>query len=118
MRKGMSAVNAYIAAAPKGARAQLVKLRKMIRALAPEAEEGISYRMPYYKYKGMLAGFAAFEDHVSLFGALSDEHKVWFRRYSTARGTIRFPIGTPLPAALITRLIKARMKRNEARKRR
>lgn len=118
MKHFVNDVDAYIAAAPKQARAQLVQLRKMIKAVAPEAEEGISYRMPYYKYYGMLAGFAAFEDHVSLFGALSDEHKEWFRRYDTAKGTIRFPIGKPLPVALIKRLIKTRMRRNEARKRR
>lgn len=118
MTKTPHDVDAYIAAAPKEARAQLVRLRRIITSVAPAAEEVISYRMPYYKYYGTLGGFAAFEDHVSLFGALSDEERDWFRRYDTARGTIRFHIGTPLPAALITRLIKARMRRNEARRRR
>lgn len=118
MTKTPSDVDAYIAEAPKDARAQLVRLRRIIKAAAPAAEEVISYRMPYYKYHGALGGFAAFEDHVSLFGALSDEERNWFRRYETARGTIRFPIGAPLPSALITRLMKARMRRNEARRRR
>lgn len=118
MRNFAKDVSAYIAAAPKEARSQLVQLRKIIRTAAPNAEEGISYRMPYYEYHGALAGFAAFKSHVSLFGSLSDEQQGWFRGYEIAKGTIRFPIGTPLPAALIKKLIKARIKRNEGRKRR
>jgi uncharacterized protein YdhG (YjbR/CyaY superfamily) len=111
-------VDAYIADAPREARAQLVQLRKIIKAAAPTAEESINYRMPYYKYHGALGGFAAFRSHVSLFGALLDEQQDWFRGYETAKGTIRFPIGTPLPVALIKRLIKARVRRNEARRKR
>lgn len=118
MKKAGTDVNAYIAAAPKEARAQLTQLRKILKAVAPDAEERISYRMPYYTYHGALAGFAAFKDHISLFGALSDEHKEWFQGYSTAKGTIHFTIGQPLPVALIRKLIKERMRRNEARKRR
>lgn len=111
-------IDAYIASAPQEARAQLVQLRKIIKAAAPTAEESINYRMPYYKYHGALAGFAAFKSHISLFGALSEEQQDWFRGYEIAKGTIRFPIGTPLPVALIRRLIKARMRKNEARRNR
>lgn len=118
MRTVANDVDAYIAAAPKEAQAQLVELRKIIKAAAPKAEEGISYRMPYYTYYGSLAGFAAFQDHISLFGSLSEEHQQWFRGYETAKGTIRFPLGKGLPVALIRRLIKARMRRNEALRKR
>ncbi|HEX2713486.1 MAG TPA: DUF1801 domain-containing protein [Candidatus Acidoferrales bacterium] len=118
MRKTARDVDAYIAAAPKEARAQLRQLRKIIKATAPAADEGISYRMPYYRFYGALAGFAAFQNHISLFGGLSEEHQQWFRRYETAKGTIRFPLGMRLPGALIRKLIKARMRRNEARRKR
>ena len=60
-------VTAYIAAAPAASRAMLKQLRGLIRAGAPNAEEVISYRMPMYKYHGMLLGFAAFEHHVGFY---------------------------------------------------
>ena len=62
-------VNEYIAAAPEPTRAKLMQLRKIIKTTSPQAEEVISYHMPYYKDHGHLVGFAAYKDHVSLFGA-------------------------------------------------
>jgi uncharacterized protein YdhG (YjbR/CyaY superfamily) len=110
-------VDAYLAALPEEARATLEKIRKTIKAAAPKATEGISYQMPMYKQHGMLVGFAAFKDHCSLFpgakpvATYKDELKV----YKTSKGTIRFPIGKPLPAALVKKLVKARIDENEAR---
>lgn len=110
-------VDAYLAALPKEARATLEKIRKAIKAAAPKATEVISYQMPMYKYHGMLVGFAAFKDHCSFFpgakpvATFKDELKA----YKTSKGTIRFPIGKPLPAALVKRLVKARIAENEER---
>ena len=60
-------VEEYLASVPEPARGTLGKVRAAIRSAAPaEATEGISYRMPMFKYKGMLAGFAAFSEHCSL----------------------------------------------------
>lgn len=107
-------VDAYIAAAPEAARGKLRELRAMIRAAAPQAEEVISYRMPYYKYHGHLVGFAAFKDHVSLFGAFPEEIGRGLRAYKTGRGSVQFPLGRPLPADLIARIVRAHVKANEA----
>ena len=60
----------YIATAPEPTRAKLSQLRKIIKVTAPQAEEVISYHMPYYKQHGPLVGFAVYKDHVSLFGAI------------------------------------------------
>src|SRR2546426_12844818 len=83
-------VDDYIAAAPKEAQAKLVQLRKIVKAVAPESRECISYGMPYYEYQGALAGFAAFRNHIGFFGALSEKDQREFKGYETAKGTVRF----------------------------
>ena len=112
-----STVDEYLAAVPKEARATLEKLRTTIKAAAPKATEGISYQMPMYKQQGMLVGFAAFKDHCSLFpGAKAvATYKDELKAYETSKGTIRFPIGKPPPAALVKKLIKTRIAENEKR---
>jgi len=106
-------VDEYIAAAPKEARSKLIQLRQTITAVAPRAEERISYGMPYYKYHRALAGFAAYKSHIGLYGALTEEQRHDFRNYETAKGSIRFPLDKPLPVKLIKKLIKERIKKNE-----
>lgn len=114
MRAPAKNVDAYIAAAPEDVRGKLTRLRKIVRAAAPEASESISYAMPYYKYHGALLGFAAFKNHIGLYGALPDaeRHEFELKGYETSKGTVRFPSDKPLPVALIKKLIKARMKKN------
>jgi uncharacterized protein YdhG (YjbR/CyaY superfamily) len=110
-------VDEYLAGVPKEARATLEKLRKTIKAAAPMASEVISYQMPMYKHHGMVVGFAAFKDHCSIFpgAAVMDAYKEELKRYDTSKGTIRFPANKPLPAALVKKLVKARIKENEGR---
>jgi uncharacterized protein YdhG (YjbR/CyaY superfamily) len=110
-------VDEYLAGVPKEARTTLKKLRKTIKAAAPMASEVISYQMPMYKHHGMVVGFAAFKDHCSIFpgSAVMDAYKEELKRYDTSKGTIRFPANKPLPAALVKKLVKARIKENEAR---
>ena len=110
-------VDEYLAGVPKEVRATLEKLRRTIKAAAPMAAEGISYQMPMYKHHGMVVGFAAFKDHCSIFpgSAVMDAHKDELQRYNTSKGTIRFSASKPLPAALVRKLVKARIRENEAR---
>src|SRR5687768_117384 len=109
-------VDDYLAALPEEARATLEKLRKTIKAVAPKATEVISYQMPMYKQHGMLVGFAAFKDHCSFFPGAKPIaiYKDELKAYKTSKGTIRFPIGKPLPAALVKKLVKTRIAENEA----
>ena len=110
-------VDDYLAALPEEARTTLEKIRKAIKAAAPKATEGISYQMPMYKQQGMLMGFAAFKEHCSLFPGAEPiaTHKAELKTYETSKGTIRFPIGKPLPAALVKKLVKTRIAENEKR---
>jgi uncharacterized protein YdhG (YjbR/CyaY superfamily) len=113
-------VDAYLAGVPEQARATLEKLRQTIKVAAPMASEVISYQMPMYKHHGMVIGFAAFKDHCSIFpgAAAMDAYKEELKHYDTSKGTIRFPANKPLPAALVKKLIKARIKENESRAKR
>ena len=111
-------VDAYLAALPDEARAALEQLRRTIKAAAPDAIEVISYQMPAFKLRGRsLVAFAAFKAHYSLFPmskAVIEAHQDELTAYQTSKGTIRFPFGQPLPAALVRRLVEARIAENEA----
>jgi uncharacterized protein YdhG (YjbR/CyaY superfamily) len=111
-------VDAYIAAAPKEVQSKLKELRAAIREAAPTAEERISYGMPYYGYKGRLAYFADFKEHIGLYvpTPVIEEHKSELEGYETSSATVRFPLDKKLPISLIKKLVKARMKKNEAEK--
>ena len=111
------AVEQYLAAVPEPARTTLNKIRAMIRSVAPpEATETIGYGMPTFRYKGALMGFAAFTNHCSLFpmnSSLIEAYKDDLKSFRTAKGTIQFPLDKPLPAALVKKLVKARVAQNE-----
>jgi uncharacterized protein YdhG (YjbR/CyaY superfamily) len=113
--KKYASVAAYLRAVPPTQRAALRKLRQTIKAAAPAATEGISYGMPCFKHHGMLLCFAAFKDHCSLFMGtyITKAHKKALAAYGTSKGTIRFTPDKPLPAALVRRLVKARIAQNE-----
>jgi uncharacterized protein YdhG (YjbR/CyaY superfamily) len=113
----MNDVEAYLAAVSPEARATLEKLRQTIRAVVPDAVEVISYQMPTFKLNGrMLVFYAAFKDHCSFFpgAAPVKAHENDLKSYKTSKGTIRFPTGKPLPATLVKKLVKTRIKENEA----
>ena len=110
-------VDAYIAAAPKDVRGKLKELRKIIRKTAPTALERISYGMPYYSYNGRLAYFSFWKAHIGLYipTPVIKEHESELAAYETTMATVRFPLEEKLPLALVRKLIKARMKRNDIR---
>jgi uncharacterized protein YdhG (YjbR/CyaY superfamily) len=111
-------VDAYIAAAPRELQGKLKQLRTIIREAAPNAAERISYGMPYYAHKGRLAYFSLSKAHIGLYipTPVIDEHKAELKDYEAEKATIRFPLDKKLPVALIKKLVKARMKMNEAGK--
>jgi len=117
MNKAPKTVEAYIAGAPKEVQGKLKELRKAIRRAAPKAEEKISYGMPYYGYKGRLAYFAYAKHHIGLYAMppIVRDHAKELKKYKTATATIRFPLDEKLPIALITKLIRAGVRNNEAK---
>ena len=110
-------VDEYLAKVPEPQRTTLAKVREVIQSVLPAAAtEVISYRIPCVKYKGMLVGYAAFTDHCSLFGmssTLLGPLREDLKNYSTSKGTIRFAVDEPLPAALIKKLVKSAIAEKE-----
>ncbi len=115
-------IDEYLAGVPEPARSTLSKVRAAVRAAAPrEATEAISYRIPTFKYKGGLVAFAAFSKHCSFFPmslSVMETFKSDLKAFQTSKGTIHFPLDKPLPAALVKKLVKARVAQNEDKKRR
>ena len=113
-------IDEYLAGVREPAGSTLNKIRAAIRSvLPPEAAVTISYRIPAFKYKGILLWFAAFPDHCSLFPKAStiEAFKNELKGYSTSKGTIRFPVDQPLEAALVRRIVKTRVAQNEKKRR-
>jgi uncharacterized protein YdhG (YjbR/CyaY superfamily) len=114
-------VDEYIAEIPEPARSTLNKIRAAIRsAVPPEATETISYRIPAFRYKGVLVWFAAFSKHCSLFPTASviEAFRDELKDFRTSKGTIHFLVDKPVPTSLIRKLVKARVTQNESKKRR
>lgn len=106
-------IDAYLAQVEEPKRSTLQQLRQTILGLAPEAEEAISYQVPAFRLKGgVVAGFAAFKDHLSylpfsgsVLPKLADE----IAGYGHTVSALHFPIDRPLPRALVEKLINLRL---------
>jgi len=113
--KRVKDVDEYIASAPEDLQSRLKQIRKIIKDCAPKVVEKISYGMPYYGYKGRLAYFSYFQKHIGLYltPPIIEEYKKELKEYDTSTATIRFPHKEKLPLALIKKLIKARVRKND-----
>ena len=111
-------VDDYVASVPEPARSQLAALRRLVLEAAPGAVESVSYGIAGYKLHGTLVNIGAAKKHVALYGvgyALMQEYADELRPHRTGDSTIRFPLGVPLPADLVTKLVRARVAENEAK---
>jgi uncharacterized protein YdhG (YjbR/CyaY superfamily) len=101
-------VDAYIAGFPPAVQVQLGSVRDAIRRVVPGAEETITYAIPTFILKGRsLVHFAGWQHHISLYpvpdadGSIDHELAL----YRTGKGTLRFPLGQPMPLGLIERVV-------------
>lgn len=110
-------VDEYLAGVPEPARSTLNRIRAAIRSAVPaEATEAIGYRIPTFRYKGALVAYAAFSNHCSLFPmslSVMAAFKNELKDFHTSKGTIRFPVDKPPSAALVKKLVKARIAEKE-----
>jgi uncharacterized protein YdhG (YjbR/CyaY superfamily) len=117
MKPKARTIDDYLAALGEDQRAALEQLRQIIRAVAPGAEECISYGVPAFRQGRLLVGFGAAAKHCTFFlmnGSTVEAHRDDLKGYDTSKGAIRFPADQPLPAALVRKLVKARLAENEA----
>jgi uncharacterized protein YdhG (YjbR/CyaY superfamily) len=111
----LSSVDQYFSAVPKKKRHILESLRKTIRQAAPQAAEVISYGMPAFKWNGILVWYAAHKDHIGLYPKSSAIHafKHELADYRTSKGAIQFAMENAIPANLVKRIVRFRVKENE-----
>jgi uncharacterized protein YdhG (YjbR/CyaY superfamily) len=112
-------VASYIAGFPPDTRKLLRQVRALIKVTAPQAEETISYGIPGYKHHGILLHFGAFARHLGLYpGTKAIVHfRGRLTKYKTTKGTIQFPLDSPLPVGLIRSIVRWRVKQNELKAR-
>jgi uncharacterized protein YdhG (YjbR/CyaY superfamily) len=107
-----ASVAEYLAPLAPDTRATLEALRKTLKRLLPKAEECISYGVPAFRNgNGVVAYYAAFAGHCSFFPTSWPIEACArdLKGYVTSRGAIRFPIGKPLPAPLVKKLVQVRL---------
>jgi uncharacterized protein YdhG (YjbR/CyaY superfamily) len=111
-------VEAFLAKVAEPAHAALQELRSQIRAAAPGAEELINYGVPMFRVDGKnLVSYTAAKTHCSFFvqsPAVMEQFAAELAGYDTAKGTIRFKPDRPIPAALVKKIVKARIAENAA----
>jgi uncharacterized protein YdhG (YjbR/CyaY superfamily) len=106
-------IDQYLSGVEEPKRATLQTLRQTILEIVPDAEEVISYRVPAFRVDGKtVAGFAAFTDHLSylpfsgsVLGQLADD----LEGYATTKSSLHFPVDSPLPKALVEKMITVRL---------
>jgi uncharacterized protein YdhG (YjbR/CyaY superfamily) len=107
-------VEAYLHLLPPEPRAALQKLRARIRAAAPKAEEGFGYGLPGFYQDGPLYYDAA-KAHLALYGTIPDGFDADLKPFRRTKGSTHFTPDKPLPAALVKRLVKAKLAENNRR---
>ena len=107
-------IDEYIAGSPGEIQKKLQELRSAIRKAAPQAEETINYAIPTFTLNGNLVHFAGFKNHIGFYPAPSgiEAFKKELSVYEGAKGSVQFPLDKPLPLALVTKIVKFRVKEN------
>ena len=112
-----TSIDEYIATFPAEIQKILEEIRATIKAAAPEAEEKISYQMPTFFLNCNLVHFAAFKKHIGFYPVPTgiEKFKKELSAYEGAKGSVQFPLDKPMPYALITKIVKFRVKENLAK---
>lgn len=112
-------IDEYISRFPNDVREALQHIRSTVKKAAPAAKEAIKYSMPAFILNGNLVYFAAFKNHIGFYpvptGNKAFEEE--FSHYKTGKGSIQFPLDKPMPLALITKIVKFRIKQNLEKRR-
>ena len=112
-KRSPKTIDEYFASVNANHRDALQKIREAIHAVAPNAEECISYGIPAFRLNGRsLVFFGAWANHCALYPGSSATLKKFrneLRDFQTSKGTLRFSPDNPLPVALVKKLVKARV---------
>jgi uncharacterized protein YdhG (YjbR/CyaY superfamily) len=111
-------IDEYIKAFPQNIQSVLEKMRQTIRQAAPEAAEGISYRMPVFRLNGVLVYFAAYKKHIGFYPTFSgvEFFKQELAPYKSSKGAVQFPLDKPVPYDLVEKIVRFRVMENLEKK--
>ena len=119
MNNAYKTVEEYIETFPKDVQTSLVHVRTIIKTIAPDAVESISYDIPTYKINGKpLVYFAAFKKHIGFYALPTGhlEFKDELSHYKQGKGSVQFPLNNPIPFDLIKKILAVRVKEVEAKR--
>jgi uncharacterized protein YdhG (YjbR/CyaY superfamily) len=107
-------VDEYIAQFPEDVQMILLKIRALIKELAPQAVEKISYQMPGYHLNGSLVWFAGHEKYIGFYptGSGIEAFKDELSGYKWSKGAVQFPLDRPIPYDLIRKITRYRVEMN------
>lgn len=113
-KKIISSIDDYIFTFPEDVQKLLQALRTVIKEVAPDATEKISYQMPTFELYGNLVHFAAYKNHIGFYPTPSgiEKFKNELAMYKGAKGSVQFPIDEPMPYELIRKIVKFRVLEN------
>ena len=110
--KSYSDIDSYIQSQPEFIRDILSKIKTVIKNIAPDSAETISYGIPTFKQNGKnLVHFAGYKTHIGFYPGsqaiidFQDEIKA----YNTTKGTIQFKLDKPIPYDLIAKITEYRL---------
>lgn len=115
MQTTIKTIDEYIAGFPKDVQVTLQKMRALIKKAAPKATETISYGIPTFVQDGNLVHFGGYKSHIGFYPAPNgiEAFKKELSKYEGSKGTVKFALDKPLPAALITQIVKFRIEKNK-----
>lgn len=107
-------IDEYIAGFPEEVQEILQKMRGIVKSVAPGAEEAIKYQIPTFVLHGNLVHFAAFQKHIGFYPTPSgiEQFKDALSSYKNAKGSVQFPLDSPIPYTLIKKIVKFRVQQN------
>jgi uncharacterized protein YdhG (YjbR/CyaY superfamily) len=107
-------IDEYITTFPAETQTLLETLRAIIKKVAPDAVEVISYQMPAFKLFGMLVYFAAYQHHIGFYPGASCvvAFAEDLKNYKTSKGTVQFPLDKALPIDIIAKMVQFRVIEN------
>jgi uncharacterized protein YdhG (YjbR/CyaY superfamily) len=111
MARRSTVIDAYISTAAAEARGPLREIRDMVRRVAPEAEEIMSYRMPAFRQRRILINFAAFKKHIGVFPPVRGDAKLQraLKPWMGPKGNLQLPLDEPVPINLLEQIVKLRL---------
>lgn len=113
-RQKFDSVDEYIRSFPENIREKLEEIRAIIKPLVPEAQEKISYQMPAFYQNGIVVWYAGFAKHIGFYPGANGiaAFKSELAGYKSAKGSVQFPLDKPLPAELISKIVRFRAAEN------